>query len=62
MIGKIIGKLGATLWETNGFWIDRENDIVQEDYSKLPLMGKVGYQIMVTGLKMEGIEYKDLWD
>lgn len=43
--------LGGHLLENNGFWIDKENGIVQEDYSKLPLLGKIGYNLACFGLK-----------
>ena len=33
-----IARLGGHLWEKNGFWIDKENKVCQEDYSKLSLL------------------------
>lgn len=35
-----IAYLGGHLLENNGFWIDKENKIVQDDYFKLPLLEK----------------------
>lgn len=51
---KGVSFLGAYLWERHGFWLDRENKIVQKDYSKLPLLGKIGYRLMYVGLKKSG--------
>lgn len=48
---KILAILGARLWENHGYWIDKEHDIVQMDYNKLPLLGKIGYNLMVFGLE-----------
>lgn len=48
---KILAILGARLWENHGYWIDKEYDIVQMDYNKLPLLGKIGYNLMVFGLE-----------
>lgn len=44
-------RFGARLWEKHGYWIDKEHDIVQMNYDKLPLLGKIGYNLMVFGLK-----------
>lgn len=55
-----IAYLGGYLWEKNGFWIDKENEIAQEDYSKLSLLGKIGYNLMTIGLKRAGINLDDL--
>ena len=52
-----IALLGGHLWENNGFWIDKENKIVQDDYFKLPLLGKIGYNLMCFGLKRCGFEF-----
>ena len=49
--------LGGHLWENNGFWIDKENKIVQDDYFKLPLLGKIGYNLMCFGLKRGGFKF-----
>ena len=43
--------LGARLWENHGYWIDKDHDIVQMNYNELPLLGKIGYNMMVFGLK-----------
>ena len=51
-----IAYLGGHLWENNGFWIDKENKIVQDDYFKLPLLGKIGYNLMCFGLKRGGFK------
>lgn len=48
--------LGGHLWAKNGFWIDKENEIVQDDYFKLPLLGKIGYNLMCFGLKRGGFK------
>lgn len=55
-----IAHLGGYLWEKNGFWIDKENKVCQEDYFKLPLLGKIGYNLMSIGLKRSGINSNDL--
>lgn len=55
-----IARLGGYLWEKNGFWIDKENKICQEDYFKLPLLRKIGYNLMIIGLKRAGINLNDL--
>ena len=55
-----IASLGGHLWEKNGFWIDKENKVCQEDYSKLSLLGKIGYNLMIIGLKRAGININDL--
>ncbi len=48
---KFLALLGARLWENHGYWIDKEHNIVQMNYSELPLLGKIGYNLMVFGLK-----------
>lgn len=48
---KFLAFLGAILWENHGYWIDKEHDIFQMNYNKLPLLGKIGYNLMVFGLK-----------
>lgn len=48
---KFLALLGARLWENHGYWIDKEHNIVQMNYSELPLLGKIGYSLMVFGLK-----------
>lgn len=52
-----IAYLGGHLLEKNGFWIDKENEIVQDDYLKLPLLGKIGYNLMRFGLKRGGFKF-----
>lgn len=51
-----IAYLGGYLWEKNGFWIVKDNKIVQDDYSKLPLLGKIGYNLICFGLKRGGFD------
>lgn len=46
-----LARLGARLWENNGYWIDKEHNIVQTNYKGLSLFGKIGYNLMVFGLK-----------
>lgn len=48
---KFLALLGARLWENHGYWIDKEHNIVQMNYNKLPLLGKIGYNLMVFGLE-----------
>ena len=48
---KFLAFLGAILWENHGYWIDKEHDIFQMNYNELPLLGKIGYNLMVFGLK-----------
>lgn len=48
---KNLALLGARLWEHHGFWIDEEQRIVQTNYDRLPLLGKIGYNLMMYGLK-----------
>ena len=48
---KILALLGARLWAHHGFWIDEEQRIVQTNYDRLPLLGKIGYNLMTYGLK-----------
>lgn len=47
---KFLALLGARLWENHGYWIDKEHGIVQMNYDNLPLLGKIGYNIMVFAL------------
>lgn len=49
-MAKILMFLGAKLWENHGFWIDKEHKVVQENYNELPLLGKIGYNLIVFGL------------
>ena len=55
---KILALLGATLWENHGYWIDKEHDVVQMNYDELPLLGKIGYNLMVFGLKHDKNLYR----
>ena len=48
---KILAFLGARLWENHGYWINKECNIVQMDYNELPLLGKIGFNLMIFGLK-----------
>ncbi len=50
---KFLALLGARLWENHGYWIDKEHNIVQMNYDKLPLLGKIGYNLMTFGLKYD---------
>ena len=43
---KFLASVGAKLWENHGYWIDKEHDIVQMNYNKLPLLGKIGFNLM----------------
>ena len=47
---KFLASVGARLWENHGYWIDKEHDIVQMNYNKLPLLGKIGFNLMKFGL------------
>lgn len=47
----LLATLEARLWENHGFWIDKEHEIVQTDYDELPLLGKIGYNMMIFALK-----------
>ena len=49
---KFLALLGARLWENHGYWIDKEHDIVRMNYDNLPLLGKIGYNLMVFALSM----------
>lgn len=48
---KLLVRLGSRLWENHGYWIDKENNIIQENYHELPLLGKIGYNLMILGLR-----------
>lgn len=43
--------LGLRLWKNHGYWIDKEHNIAQTDYNKMPLLGKIGVNLMIFGLK-----------
>lgn len=45
--------LGLRLWKNHGYWIDKENNIVQTNYKDLPLLGKIGVNLMLFGLKRD---------
>ena len=55
-----IARLGGHLWEKNGFWIDKENKVCQEDYSKLSLLGKIGYNLFIIGLKIAKVKPNEI--
>ena len=52
--------IGANLWEKHGYYIDKENMVVQENYDELPLLGKVRYNIMTRGFKIAKIKMEDI--
>ena len=52
-IGKVIGTIGAYLWQ-NGGWTGDER------YEDLKVTGKIGYQMFMTGMKLTGITPDDL--
>lgn len=47
---EFLARFGARLWENHGYWIDKERDIVQMDYNRLPLLGKIGFNLMIFSL------------
>ena len=47
---KFLANVGAKLWENHGYWIDKERNIVQMNYNELPLLGKIGFNLMKFGL------------
>ena len=51
-IGFNIAMFGAKIWEKNGYYIDKENNVIQENYNELTLLGKIGYKLFKTGLKI----------
>ena len=53
IIGCVISKVGAKLWE-NGGWTG------EEQYKDLKWTGKLGYNLFVVGLKLIGITPDDL--
>ena len=40
-IGFNIAMFGAKIWERNGYYIDKENNIVKKKYNKLTLVRKI---------------------
>ena len=55
-IGFNIAMIGAKIWEKNGYYIDKENNVVQENYNELPLLGKIGYKLFEIGLKIAKVK------
>lgn len=55
---KFLASVGARLWENHGYWIDKEHDIVQMNYNELPLLGKIGYNLMMFGLTHGKVKIK----
>ncbi len=53
IIGQGIGIVGAWLWEKGG-WTG------EEDYEDLNVVGKLGYNMFCTGLKLMGVTIEDL--
>ena len=51
--GKIIGTIGAYLWK-NGGWTRSNN------YEDLKVIGKLGYQMFLRGLKLMGFTPDEL--
>ena len=52
-IGFAVAHIGAKLWENNGFW-------KVNDYDKLSIIGKFGYNLFCKGLDMAGYTMDDL--
>lgn len=52
-IGRSIAAIGACLWQ-NGGWTGNER------YEDLKVMGKLGYNMFCTGLKLMGISFDEL--
>lgn len=52
-IGRIIGLIGALLWQNGGF-----NDT--DRYEDLKMIGKVGYNMVCAGLNLMGLSIDDL--
>lgn len=52
-IGRGIGFVGAKLWQSGG-WTGHEN------YRDLTVLGKLGYHLFCTGLKLMGVTLEDL--
>lgn len=57
---KFLTLLGANLWENHGFWIDKEHDIVQMNYYELPLLGKIGYNLLMFAFKHDKVMEQNL--
>ena len=52
-IGKVIGLIGARLWQ-NGGWTGDER------YEDLKVTGKIGYHMFLAGMKLMGITPEQL--
>lgn len=52
-IGKVIGTIGAHLWQNGGWTGD-------ESYEDLTITGKLGYNMFMRGMKLMGITPEDL--
>ena len=55
-IGFNIAMFGAKIWEKNGYYIDKENNVVQENYNELTWLGKIGYNLFIIGLKIAKVK------
>ena len=53
IIGYGMSFIGAHLWEKGGFWNESER------YEDLTMTGKLGYNMLCTGLKMMGASFND---
>lgn len=47
-IGHILGIIGSKLWVLGGFW-------KADEFTDLNIIGKIGYSIFCTGLRMMGL-------
>lgn len=52
-IGHVISLIGVQLWENGGYTGD-------ERYEDLKVMGKLGYKMFTTGLRMMGTTTDDI--
>lgn len=57
---KFLALLGANLWENHGYWIDKEHNIVQMNYYELPLLGKIGYNLLMFAFKHDKVMNQNL--
>ena len=48
-IGRCVASIGARLWKKGGFWNAGEH------YENLTVIGKLGYNMFLTGLSLMGI-------
>ena len=48
--------IGAKIWEKNGYYIDKENNVAHENYNELPLLGKIGYKLFEIGVKIAKVK------